>query len=36
VREVAVRGGAEYAKRLVVPFLPDRLRLVRSARRAAA
>jgi uncharacterized protein (DUF2236 family) len=35
VREVAVRGGAEYAKRLVVPFLPARVRLVRSARRAA-
>jgi uncharacterized protein (DUF2236 family) len=36
VRAVAVRGGAEYAKRLVVPFLPDRLRLVPGARRAAA
>jgi uncharacterized protein (DUF2236 family) len=35
VRAVAVRGGAEYTKRLLVPFLPDRLRLVRSARRAA-
>jgi uncharacterized protein (DUF2236 family) len=35
VREVAVRGGAEYAKRLVVPFLPGRLRRVRSARSAA-
>jgi uncharacterized protein (DUF2236 family) len=35
VREVAARGGAEYAKRLVVPILPRRLRLVRSARRAA-
>jgi uncharacterized protein (DUF2236 family) len=35
VREVAVRGGAEYAKRLLVPFLPERVRLVRSARRAA-
>jgi uncharacterized protein (DUF2236 family) len=35
VREIAVRGGAEYAKRLVVPLLPERLRLVPSARRAA-
>jgi uncharacterized protein (DUF2236 family) len=35
VRAVAVLGGAEYAKRFVVPLLPERLRLVRSARRAA-
>jgi uncharacterized protein (DUF2236 family) len=35
VRAVAVRGGAAYTKRLLVPFLPERLRLVRSARRAA-
>ena len=28
VRAVAVRGGAEYAKRFVVPLLPERLRLV--------
>ena len=35
VRAVAIRGGAEYAKRFVVPLLPERLRLVRSARRAA-
>src|SRR5512133_3841558 len=35
VREVAIRGGAHYAKRFVVPFLPERLRVVRSARRAA-
>ena len=35
VRAVAVRGGAEYARRFVVPFLPERLRVVRSARRAA-
>jgi len=35
VRAVAVRGGAEYAKRFVVPFLPERLRVVPSARRAA-
>ena len=33
VRAVAVRGGAEYAKRFVVPFLPERLRVVPSARR---
>ena len=30
-----LRGGAEYAKRLVVPLLPARMRLVPSARRAA-
>jgi uncharacterized protein (DUF2236 family) len=35
VREVAVRGGAEYAKRLIVPLLPERVRLVPGARRAA-
>jgi uncharacterized protein (DUF2236 family) len=35
VRAVATRGGAEYAKRLVVPLLPERVRLVPSARRAA-
>jgi uncharacterized protein (DUF2236 family) len=35
VRAVAIRGGAEYAKRFVVPLLPERLRLVPSARRAA-
>ena len=34
-REVALRGGAEYAKRLVVPLLPGRLRYVPSARTAA-
>ena len=33
-RAVVLRGGAEYAKRFVVPFLPERLRVVRSARRA--
>jgi hypothetical protein len=27
-RALALRGGAEYAKRLVVPLLPDRLRYV--------
>jgi uncharacterized protein (DUF2236 family) len=35
VREVAARSGAEYTKRVLVPLLPDRVRLVRSARRAA-
>lgn len=34
VREVAVRTGAEYTKRVLVPLLPDRVRLVRSARGA--
>jgi uncharacterized protein (DUF2236 family) len=34
VRGLAVRGGAEYLKRIVVPVLPDRVRLVRSARAA--
>jgi len=33
-RELALRGGAEYAKRVLVPLLPDRLRLVASARAA--
>jgi uncharacterized protein (DUF2236 family) len=33
-RAVALRGGAEYAKRVVVPLLPDRIRLVPSARAA--
>jgi uncharacterized protein (DUF2236 family) len=31
-RELVLRGGAQYAKRLVVPLLPDRLRLVSAAR----
>jgi uncharacterized protein (DUF2236 family) len=35
VRAVAVRSGAEYAKRFVLPLLPERLRVVRSARRVA-
>jgi len=35
VREVAVRGGAQYLKRVVVPVLPSRLRLAPSARAAA-
>jgi uncharacterized protein (DUF2236 family) len=35
LRAVAVRGGQEYVRRLVVPLLPDRLRLAPSARAAA-
>ena len=34
VRKALVSGGAEYVKRAVVPFLPDRLRLVPAARAA--
>ncbi len=34
VRKALVAGGAEYTKRLVIPFLPERLRLVPSARAA--
>ncbi len=34
VRSVALHGGAEYVKRVVVPLLPARLRLVSSARAA--
>jgi len=34
VRAAAVRGGAEYLKRLVVPLLPERVRLAPSARAA--
>jgi uncharacterized protein (DUF2236 family) len=33
-RELALHGGAEYVKRVVVPLLPPRLRLVPSARAA--
>ena len=33
-RAFALHGGAEYVKRVVVPLLPDRLRLVSSARAA--
>jgi uncharacterized protein (DUF2236 family) len=36
VRKALVRGGAEYVKRAVIPFLPERLRLVPAARREAA
>jgi uncharacterized protein (DUF2236 family) len=34
VRKALVAGGAEYVKRAVIPFLPDRLRLVPAARAA--
>ncbi len=34
VRKALVAGGAEYVKRAVIPFLPDRLRLVPDARAA--
>lgn len=34
LRGLAVRGGAEYLRRIVVPVLPSRLRLVSSARAA--
>jgi len=34
VRSVALHGGAEYVKRVLVPVLPNRLRLVSSARAA--
>lgn len=34
VRRALVAGGAEYVKRAVIPFLPDRLRLVPAARAA--
>jgi uncharacterized protein (DUF2236 family) len=36
LRRALVAGGAEYVKRAVIPLLPDRLRLVPSARRAPA
>ena len=35
-RALVLRGGAEYAKRLVVPLLPDRLRYRRRPPRRAA
>jgi uncharacterized protein (DUF2236 family) len=35
VRKALVAGGAEYVKRAVIPFLPDRLRLTPTARAAA-
>ncbi len=34
VRKALVAGGAEYVKRAVVPFLPERLRLTPAARAA--
>jgi uncharacterized protein (DUF2236 family) len=34
VRRALVAGGAEYVKRAVIPFLPDRLRLTPTARAA--
>lgn len=34
LRKVLVRGGSEYVKRAVIPFLPERLRLVPGARAA--
>jgi uncharacterized protein (DUF2236 family) len=34
LRKALVRGGSEYTKRLVLPFLPSRLRLVPAARAA--
>jgi uncharacterized protein (DUF2236 family) len=34
VRKALVAGGAEYVKRAVVPFLPERVRLVPAARAA--
>jgi uncharacterized protein (DUF2236 family) len=34
VRKAVVAGGAEYVKRVLIPFLPDRLRLVPRARAA--
>jgi uncharacterized protein (DUF2236 family) len=36
VRRALVAGGAEYVKRAVIPFLPERLRLVPAARPKAA
>jgi uncharacterized protein (DUF2236 family) len=35
LRRALVAGGAEYVKRAVIPFLPDRLRFVPAARAAA-
>ena len=35
LRAALVAGGAEYVKRAVIPFLPERLRLVPAARAAA-
>jgi uncharacterized protein (DUF2236 family) len=35
-RALALRGGAEYVKRVLVPLLPGRLRYVAGARSVAA
>ena len=35
-RELALRAGAQYARRIIVPLLPTRLRIVASARSAPA
>jgi len=35
LRKAVVSGGAEYVKRAVIPFIPERLRLVPAARAAA-
>ena len=34
MRRALVAGGAEYVKRVVIPFLPERLRYVPAARAA--
>jgi uncharacterized protein (DUF2236 family) len=34
IRKALVAGGAEYVKRVLIPFLPDRMRLVPDARAA--
>ena len=34
VRAVALHGGAEYVKRVVVPVLPERVRMLPMARAA--
>jgi uncharacterized protein (DUF2236 family) len=33
-REIALRGGAEYTRRVLLPLLPDRARLTPRAREA--
>jgi len=35
IRGVALAGGAAYAKRLLLPFMPSRLRFIAQARAAA-
>jgi len=35
IRDVALAGGAAYAKRLLLPFMPSRLRFIAQARAAA-